>query len=105
MSYFLLQSSMLTVTASGAASVQGIAPQPGLRLTGFSITEDAATPAAARVRLRHGTDGTGPEMFDIKLSADQSTRESFAPGIAAQGGIYIERVTGTTRITLFWTVQ
>jgi hypothetical protein len=91
--------------ASGTADVQGIAAQANLRLVGFSVTEDAGTAAAAEVILRHGTAATDPELFGITLTADQSTREYFGPnGIAVASGVFVDRVAGTTKLTLFYKV-
>ena len=91
-----------TVVASGTVDVQGIAATANLRLVGFSMTEDAATAAAAELSLRHGTLVTDPEIFGITLAANESMRDWFSPdGIAVANGIFIDRVSGTTKMTLF----
>jgi hypothetical protein len=94
-----------TVVASGAGNLQGVAAAANLRLLGYSITENGATAADARMSIRHGT-GTGdPEFFDVMLSPGESLREWFGPdGIAMASGIYINRTSGTTKVTLFWKV-
>lgn len=91
-----------TPVASRSSSLAAIAASPTLRLIGYSITEDAGSPAAARVRIHNGTDASGPELFDIQLSASQSAR--FWPGLTGPpcpNGIYVERVSGTFRMTLY----
>lgn len=91
-----------TVVASGTADTQGVAAAANLRLCAFSVTEDAGSPAVARVRLRNGTADTDPEMFDIQLSASQSARMQFFPTcIPAHSGVFVDRVSGTTRLTLY----
>jgi hypothetical protein len=73
----------------------------GMRLVMFSITEDAG--AAARVRLRHGTDATGTELFDVRLAASESTREypgQYGPWLTS--GLFLEHVAGTYRATLYF---
>jgi len=102
MSYILLAPSEAEAVASGAASVIGLPARPGMKLMGYSITEDAGTPAAARLRLRHGTTVAGIEIADVKLAADQSTREMFGIGIFVPNGVFVERATGTTRLSLYW---
>lgn len=105
MSYLLLTPTRCDAIASGTADVQGLSARPGLILMGFSVTEDAATAAAAEVIIRHGTSTSGEELYGVTLSADQSTREWCAPnGIQAHNGIFIDRVSGTTKLTLFWAV-
>ena len=92
----------LTEVDSGTGDVQGIAAADNLRLVGYSITEDAGTPAAAELSLRHGTLATDPEIFGITLTADQSVREGlWKDGIGVPNGVFIDRVSGTTKLTLF----
>lgn len=92
--------------ASGTTDAQGIAAQAGLRLMGFSVTEDAATAAAAEVALRHGTLATDTELFGVTLVANESVREFFLlGGIDAPNGIFVDRVSGTTKLTLFYKID
>lgn len=99
--------SVVTATpiASGTSDVQAIAatapPTSPPRLIGFSITEDAGSAAVARVRIHHGTSTAGAELFDVELSADQSTREWFPPGLDVPNGVFVDRVSGTARLTLY----
>lgn len=100
-----MRTAVPVVVASGTGDVQAVAATgngitPPL-FVGFSITEDAGSPAAARVRLHHGTSAAGPELFDIELAGDQSTREWFPYGIEVQNGLFVDRVSGTCRLTLY----
>ena len=90
-----------TPIASGTGDLQGKAAEADLELVGFSMVENAATPASARVRLHKGTANTDPVLFDVTLAPGESVREYFSFGIKAAEGIYIDRVSGTTQITLF----
>lgn len=95
----------LTAVAATAADVQGLAAVANLRLMGFSITEAAATAAAAEVSLRHGTAATDPEIIGVNLAADGSVRDFFGPdGIAVPNGVFVDMVAGTAKLTLFWKV-
>ena len=87
--------------ASGTGDLQAVAATAGLQLMGFSITEDAATAATARLRLHHGTANTDPELFDVTLAPGESAREFISEGIAVADGLYLDRVSGTTRLTLY----
>lgn len=88
--------------ASNTADEQAIAAATGLRLVGWSVTEGAATPSDARIRLHHGTANSGPELFDVTLSPGESAREWFdLGGIAVPNGVFVDRVSGTTRLTLY----
>ena len=91
-----------TVIASGTGDVQGIAAADNLRLVGYSITEDAGTPAAAELSLRHGVLATDPELFGITLTADQSVREGlWKDGVGVPNGVFVDRISGTTKLPLF----
>lgn len=89
-----------TVVTSGSGDTQGVAAATGLRLVGFSITEDAG--AVARLRLRNGTSTAGTELFDVQLAAGESAREWFGTtGPKCASGLFVDRVSGTTRLTLY----
>jgi len=92
-----------TAVASGTADVQAIAAFPGGQwMMGFSVTEDAIVPALSRVRLHHGTSSAGPELFDVHLLASGSAREWFGQyGPDVRSGVFIDRVLGTTRLTVY----
>jgi hypothetical protein len=90
-----------TATDAGAGTddeaITGAAA--GLRLMGFSAEETAA--GTATVILHNGT-GTGDAVtYTFSLAAGESRGEWFGPdGIASAAGIYLERVTGTTRVVV-----
>lgn len=92
-----------TPVSAGTADVQGIAAVANLRLMGFSVTEDAGTPAAAEVVLRHGTSATDPIIARIKLAPDESTSDApfGTQGIAVASGVFVDRVSGTTELSLY----
>lgn len=97
--------SNFTAVAATAVDVQGLAATANLRLMGYSVTEAAATAAAAEVSLRHGTLATDPEITGINLAADGSVRHSFdGAGIATPNGVFVDMVAGTAKLTLFWKV-
>lgn len=98
----VMQAATSTPVASGTADAQGIAAAAGLRLIGFSVAETAATAADAELVLRHGTLATDPILCRITLSPDESARDWFGPdGIAVASGVFVDRVTGTSELTLF----
>lgn len=91
-----------TVIASGTGDETGLAAASNLRLMGFSICETASVPALAHLILRHGTSATDPIISQIKLAPGESIRDWFGDqGIAVASGVYIDRVTGTTQVTLY----
>lgn len=90
-----------TQIATGTANVQGLAAQGGRRLMGYHVRETAGATAACR--LYHGTDATGEELAAESLAANGRERQWFGPdGIAVPKGVYIERPSGSTKVTLFW---
>lgn len=91
-----------TAVASDTADVQGVAASAGLRLLGFSCRENAGSPAAAEFIIRNGTAASDPPVAFVKLAASESVREFMGDaGISCPNGIFIDRVTGTTEITIF----
>lgn len=93
----------VTVVDSGTADSAAVSSVSNGRncLVGFSITEDAETPAVAELRILHGATSAGTELFVVTLSAGESTRELNLPCIPVGNGIFIDRISGTTRLTLF----
>lgn len=95
-------SASITNIPTGTADAQGIAGQANLRLLGFSINESAATAAAASLILRHGAAATDPEIMDLTLAADGQTDRWFGPdGISIPNGLFVDRVSGETKLTLY----
>lgn len=94
------KASTATAVVAGAGDVQAVPAEAHLRLLGFSCEETAS--GSAKFRLRNGTSDTDPILFTIGLNAGETTREWFGPGgIKADGGIFIERVSGSTALTVF----
>ena len=101
MGYNRQQAADLNNVASGTADAQGATGGNDLRLVGYSIKENNA--AAAEVILRHGTADTDPIIASIKLAANASeTKFLGSEGLKTPDGVFCERVSGTTVITL-WT--
>lgn len=91
-----------TAVASGTGDAQGVAAAANLRYVGFTCRENAGSPAAAEFILRHGTDNTGTPLAFVKLAANESRADWNGPdGVAAASGIFVDRVSGTTEITIF----
>lgn len=92
--------------ASGTGDTAIVAATASLRLIGFACKEDAGSPAAAEFILRHGDDAADPILIPVKLAAGESRADWFGPdGIACASGIFLDRVTGTTQVTIFTKVQ
>lgn len=92
----------IAAVASGTAGVQGVAATSGLRFAGFSAKEDTGTAAATFV-IRHGTSNTGTPIAFVSLAAGAVVTQFFGEtGLYAPNGIFIDRLTGTTELSL-WT--
>lgn len=93
--------------ASGTASAAAVAPTANLRLLGFSITESAGSPAAAQVSIQEGTGADiATEISGVNLAASESAREWYGEhGIPCPGGIYFNRISGTTRAVIYYRVS
>ncbi len=88
-----------TTIAANTTDEAGIVPTTGLRLMGYSCRETAG--AAATLNLRHGTADTDPIVALINLAAGKSDTQWFGPqGLPVEGGIYVDRLTGESTITL-----
>lgn len=93
-----------TTIAAGTGDEVGIAAAAGLRLMGYSIKETAG--AVATLLLRHGVVVGGAVMAAENFAAAGSETRWFGPqGIPISGGVFIERLTGTTAVTLWTQVQ
>ena len=92
-----------TIATAATTDEQGIAAAANLRLMGYFIRETAA--AAATLNLCHGTANT-VIMTVENLAASTSISRWFGPqGLAADNGVYIERLTGgSTQIVLITTI-
>ena len=93
-----------TTIAAATGDEAGIAATHGLRLMGYSVRETAA--AVATLNIEHGTANSSPKMAVINLAASASDKHWFGPqGLPCEGGIWIERLTGTTEVNLITTVM
>lgn len=100
------QAATLNDAGSGTDDEQAIAGAANLRCMGFNIQESAVVPAVADVVIRHGTDATGPVIAQVKLIASGSQTIWFGPnGITVTNGVFLERVAGTTQVTVYSRVQ
>lgn len=87
--------------ASGTADVQIVAAATSLRLVGLTAKESAGSPASASFVLRHGTSTAGTPLVHVNLGAGESVRDWFGPGgMVASSGVYLDRLTGTTDVTV-----
>jgi hypothetical protein len=92
-----------TVTA-GTGDEAGLAAAAGLRLMGLSVRETAG--AVATLNVEHGTANSSPIMDAINLAAAGTVTHWFGPqGLPCAGGIWIERLTGTTQVNLITTID
>lgn len=68
-------------------------------LYGFSIRETTGS-AAAVVEILNGE--TGAMVASVSLLAGESVRDWFGPiGIGASAGLYLSRVSGTTKVSVY----
>lgn len=68
---------------------------------GFSCHETAA--AVATAVIRDGTSVNGTPIAYISLAAAGGQTQWFGPqGIVCPGGIFLDRVTGTTEFTVWY---
>jgi len=75
----------------------------GTRLMGFSCKETAG--AVATISFHNGTANGDPTIYVVNLNANESRGEWFGPdGIAAAGGIWLQRITGTTQVVGYFKV-
>lgn len=91
----------ITEMPSTTGDAQGLAATANLRLLGFSCKEDSSTPAAAEFILRHGSTTADTAIAYVKLAASASLTEVWMfPGIPASSGVFIDRVSGQTKISI-----
>lgn len=93
--------SSITPVSSSTANVAALAALAGRRLLGWTVKENAV--ATAEIILHHGT-GTGdPEIGDRTFTASESATDWFGDtGIGVPNGVFVERVSGTTKLSLYW---
>lgn len=89
-----------TVVASGTGDEAGVAANTNLRLMGYSIKETAG--AVATLSLLNGASSAGTAVAHENFAAAGSVGRWFGPqGIPCSGGVWIERLTGTTAVILY----
>lgn len=92
-----------TNVATGTTDEAGIAATDNMRLMGYSIRETAA--AVATLNICHGAAGT-VIINAHNLAASTSADRWFGPqGLPVSAGVWIERLTGTTAVTLITTIM
>lgn len=90
----------ITAIAAGTGDEAAVAATANMRLMGYSVKETAA--AVATLVLHHGTSASGTATAFVNLAAAGSTTEWFGPqGIPMPSGVWIERLTGTTAVTVY----
>jgi len=104
----LLQSLLGSATAADAGTGTGdvaiTGAASGLRLMGFAARETTAA-AGAVFNIRRGTAASDPIMAPVTLGVNESVREWYGPdGLAADAGIYLDRVSGTTQVVGYYKV-
>jgi hypothetical protein len=91
---------------TGTGNQAPVAPADATgRLMGYAVRETTGTAGAtALVRFRSGTTAAGtPLGAGVSLVANESVREWFAPnGITVPTAVFLERVSGTTEVTVYW---
>ncbi len=88
-----------TTIASASGDEAGVAATAGLRLMGYSVREGAA--GVATLNIEHGTANSSPILAAENLAANTSQLRWLGPqGLPCAGGIWIERLTGTTTVYL-----
>lgn len=62
----------------------------------IDVTENAGSPAVARVLLRD-VDQNGAIVGDVRIAASDSRHLTFDPPLPFPGGLYVQVSTGTVR--------
>ncbi len=95
----------LTATAVGAVTADQnavVAAATGLRFCGFSVRENAGSPAAAEFIIKHSaTAAGGTALYPVTLAGDQSTADVIYDGIAAANGISIDWISGSVDLVIY----
>lgn len=93
--------------AAGTTSLAAVAPTANLRFIGYSVAESAGAPAAASVSIQEGasTDLT-KEMAAVSLPASEMRTVWLGEhGIPCAGGIWVNRISGNTRVVVYYRVS
>lgn len=87
--------------ASGTGDVQMLAESQGTdHICSFSAHESGAVATAASFILRDGTDGTGTPVIFVELAGDASINISYGEPIRFMNGVFLDRTSGTTEVTV-----
>jgi hypothetical protein len=71
------------------------------RLSGFSIRENAGTPAVASLNLRK-LSVSGQILFVLELAANESASIMIPEAVSSEGGVYVQVIGGAIEGVL-WT--
>ncbi len=69
-------------------------------LYGYSVRENAATPAAATLLIRNGG-ATGDIVVAVELPADGSETVAFGHPVRFPDGVYVDQAAGTVQGSVF----
>lgn len=90
--------------ATGSSSAAGPTSTGVVRLMGWSVFESAGSPAAAKVVFHDGVGTSGAIIGNCVLAASGEKTQWLGPQgiLCVAGGIYVERVAGSTTVTLWY---
>lgn len=91
-----------TTSASGSSGEAIVAANDFLVLAGFSVSETDGSAAAAEVAIRHGS-ASGAYLIP-PMNLDANGFGFFwmgSKGISAPNGIYVDKISGTTTVTVY----
>ena len=71
------------------------------KVSGLSARESGTVATAASFVLRNGTTATAPAVIFVELAADGATNLNYADPIRFPDGIFLDRVSGETQVTVF----
>lgn len=84
--------------ATGTGNVQAFTG--ATELHGFSVHENAVTPAPASLLIKDGTSAAGPIVAMVVLAASESKTVRL-PSIDVGTGLFVERTGGESELTLY----
>lgn len=92
---------------AATTSLAAVAATANLRLMGYSVAESAGAPAAAAVSIQEGaTTDLTKEMAAISLPASEMRTVWLGEhGIPCPLGIWVNRLSGNTRIVIYYRVS
>lgn len=94
------------VLPAATTSLAAVAPSANLRLIAVSVIETAGSTAQVSIQEGTGTDLT-KEILTVSLAADEAKGQHLAGdhGVPCPGGIWVNRLSGTTRIVIHYRVS